>query len=450
MNKAFLSYFQCPEIYGSFNLLGELSAEAGDFRFCLDTICYGRSSSAVCTQPVTRALFDAFRDARIERFTYSLPFNPADLVDNLRYERYVASNHADGYRGTLENLVRNAYYLVRPLLPVSVRKHLQRASLRDWGRIPFPSWPVDRTVDRILERLLVLSMKAHGVEKIPFIWFWPNGYSSCAMMTHDIETSTGLNFCSTLMDIDDSFGIKASFQIVPVGRYIVSDGTLDAIRNRGFEINVHDFNHDGRLFWDHDEFLSRASQINQYARQFGIKGFRSGGLYRNPDWYDAFAFSYDMSVPNVGHLDPQRGGCCTVMPYFIGRILELPLTTTQDYSLFYILGDYSVDLWQRQITLIREKHGLISFIVHPDYLIGKRAQNTYIALLAYLCQLRSEARVWIALPGDVDTWWRQRNRMKLVPDGGRWRIEGPGNERARIAWAMLAGERVSYTLDQVC
>ena len=64
-------------------------------------------------------------------------------------------------------------------------------------------------------------------------------------------------------------------------------------------------------------------------------------MYREQQWFDAFDFSYDMSVPNVAHLEPQRGGCCTVMPYFVGDLLELPLTTVQDYSLFHILNDYS-------------------------------------------------------------------------------------------------------------
>ncbi|HVB59215.1 MAG TPA: hypothetical protein VNE63_22650, partial [Candidatus Acidoferrales bacterium] len=91
------------------------------------------------------------------------------------------------------------------------------------------------------------------------------------------------------------------------------------------------------------------------------------------DWYDAFEFSYDMSVPNVAHLEPQRGGCCTVMPYFVGKILELPLTTIQDYSLFHILGDYSIDLWKQQIDLIMQRNGPVSFITHPDYLREKRA-----------------------------------------------------------------------------
>jgi hypothetical protein len=69
-------------------------------------------------------------------------------------------------------------------------------------------------------------------------------------------------------------------------------------------------------------------------------------VYRNLECFDAFRLDYDMSVPSVAHLDPQRGGCCTVMPYFIGDLVELPLTTTQDYSLFHILGDHSLDLWR--------------------------------------------------------------------------------------------------------
>ena len=136
----------------------------------------------------------------------------------------------------------------------------------------------------------------------------------------------------------------------------------ERLRRRGFEVNLHDLNHDGLLFYDRSEFLVRAAKINQYARQFKCDGFRSGAMYRQQQWYDAFEFSYDMSVPNVASLEPQRGGCCTVMPYFIGEILELPLTTVQDYSLFHILNDYSISLWTQQIEAIREQNGLITLL----------------------------------------------------------------------------------------
>ena len=222
---------------------------------------------------------------------------------------------------------------------------------------------------------------------------------------------------------------------------------LDGLRRRGFEINVHDLNHDGHLFSDRELFFRRVDRINRYGRNYGAAGFRSAVLYRNPDWYEALDFAYDMSVPSVGHLDPQRGGCCSVMPFFIGKILELPVTTTQDYSLFHILNQYSIDLWKRQIDLITEKHGLVSFIVHPDYLLESRARDTYEALLAYLAELRSERKIWIALPGEVDRWWRERSQMRLIRRGNGWEIEGPGKERARIAYASLVGDSVVYRLE---
>jgi hypothetical protein len=171
-------------------------------------------------------------------------------------------------------------------------------------------------------------------------------------------------------------------------------------------------------------------------------------MYRNQNWYDAFDFRYDMSVPNVGHFEPQRGGCCTVMPYFVGKILELPLTTMQDYSLFHILGDYSTSLWEQQIEMIREKNGLASFITHPDYLTEPRARAVYSDLLAYLYRLRAAGKLWIALPMDVDRWWRSRQHMRLARDGKGWRIVGPDSQRARVAYARLDRDRVVYTMEQ--
>src|SRR5205085_12314007 len=146
-------------------------------------------------------------------------------------------------------------------------------------------------------------------------------------------------------------------------------------------------NHDGHLYRNRKQFFERATKINSYAIAYGAEGFRAASLYRKQLWYEALKFSYDMSIPNVAHLDPQRGGCCTVMPYFIGNILELPVTTTQDYTLFNILNDCSIELWKQQMEIIMEKHGLISFIVHPDYIIKPQQRRIYEALLACLCCL---------------------------------------------------------------
>jgi hypothetical protein len=449
-NQALLDYYKCPEEFGEIKRKGELSEKQGFFQFGPGTLCYGRCHAGRPVSHPAGPLFDVSGAVEIDKGVLCLPFDLTEVVDNLRLERYAVEGDTSRPLRMLRAVRHNLYYFLRPWMPIFVRKHLQRFNLSGWHRLSFPKWPVDRTVDTILENALILCMKAKGISSVPFIWFWPEGAQSCAMMTHDVETSAGADFCRELMVLDDSFEIKSSFQVVPEERYVVSNEFLMGLRSRGFEVNVQDLNHDGNLFRDRKEFLRRAGRINEYLCHFRSKGFRSAIMYRNAEWLEAIEASYDMSFPSVAHLEPQGGGCCTIMPYFIGKIVELPLTTIQDYSLFHILGKSSINIWKRQIELIREKNGLISFIVHPDYLKGKREMGLYKALLSYLGRLRVEGTLWIGLPCEVDHWWRARNQMKLVFHSGKWRIEGEGSQRARIAYATLVDNRITYTFQTDC
>ena len=354
-----------------------------------------------------------------------------ETIEGLRSERYTR----DSDYNILRSRAASIYYFFRPILHTAVRKYIQRVCLSGWKHLEVPRWPVDTTVEDVLGQLLLGMLRSDMTRRIPFIWFWPDGASSCAIMTHDVETQIGLRHCSALMDIDATFGVPAAYQIVPEGRYHVSASFIDELRKRGCEVNVQDLNHDGLLFRNEREFSRRAARINEYVDKFGARGFRSAALYRNHEWLTALNVEFDMSVPNVAHLDPQRGGCCTVLPYFIDHLLELPVTTTQDYSLFHILNSYSLDLWKQQIDLIKQKNGLISFITHPDYLTSDVAKSVYRDLLTYLTRLRSDERLWITTPGEVNDWWRQRAQLRIVEDGVGWRIVGPGSGRARIGYA---------------
>ncbi len=434
-------YYRCPERFGRFLPKGPLDSTSGYFQFGPGATCYGSYCGYQTAHSPTPPLHDALRDVVIENGTAYLAFDPSEVVENLRREVY-----ARDWRQGATSVLARMYYFVRPALGVAVRRYLQRFHLRGWDNLSFPRWPVDCSVDNLLEQLLLMSLRASGIEQIPFIWFWPEGGSSCAIMTHDVETKLGRDFCSALMDIDDSFGMKASFQIIPEERYGVSPEFLQSIRQRGFEVVVHDLNHDGHLYRDREQFLERAAKINSYGKEVAADGFRAGVLYRKQLWYDVLKFSYDMSIPNVAHLDPQRGGCCTVMPYFLGDILELPATTVQDYTLFHILSNYSISIWKRQIEIITGKHGLMSFIVHPDYIMKPREQGVYKALLDHLDRLRNEKGVWITTSGEVNRWWRQRAEMRLVDSGHGWEIEGLGKERARVAYASESEGRVVFTV----
>ncbi|PYS03988.1 MAG: hypothetical protein DMG16_04030 [Acidobacteria bacterium] len=433
------------ERYGSFKVANPRTTRAGYFRIGEKAVAYGETAAGFLQPDAECDLYDVLRDVRVTEWDTVLPFDPDEVIDNLRCERYMGSA-AQGVRGLLLKFAKKSYYTIRPFMPVRFRKHLQRIYLRDWNGISFPSWPVDRTVENIFEELLALSLRSHRVQKIPFVWFWPDGYSACVIVTHDIETEAGRSFATELADLDASFGIKSAFQIVPEERYEVSPAFLDSLRLRGCELNLHGLNHDGQLFRDRKEFLRQIKRINQYAREYGAAGFRSPVMYRNIEWYGDLEFSYDMSVPNVGHLEPQRGGCCTVMPYFIGNLVELPLTTTQDYALFNVLRDQSIALWKQQIGLVTEKHGLVSFNVHPDYLISNDCREVYRQLLEHLLDVRADQGAWFALPGEVDQWWRNRRQMRIVTAGGRLRVAGPSSERAVVAYARLENGRVIYEL----
>jgi hypothetical protein len=445
MNDPFLDYFKCPERYARLSLRGPLSGARRFFHFGPGNVCYGRLCEAQNGSDAG-TMCDVLQEVKAEEGTVNLPFDVKEVVDNLRCERYPSP--ARNEKSIAHSLVAAIYYGVRPLLPVGVRKHLQRVHLRGWDSIPFPHWPVDRTVNDLFELLMIFSLRSQKVERIPFIWFWPDGAPSSAIMTHDVETSLGRDFCGTLMDIDDAYGIKASFQVVPERRYEVTPQFLDSITKRGFEVAVQDLNHDGRLYKSRQQFTERVAKINLYRHQWRADGFRAAVLYRRQDWFADLDFSYDMSVPNVAHLDPQRGGCCTVMPYFVGNLLELPVTTIQDYTLFHILKDYRVDLWKTQIELIMEKHGLLSFIIHPDYVTTGPEGKVFESLLYHLAELRRMRGLWIATPGEVNRWWRERADMRIVEDEDGVRIEGRGSERARIAYATEVDGRLALTVER--
>ncbi len=439
------AHFRIPPGLFDLGIRSPLSESPGLFRFGPGVTCHGRFFPSGPAR-ATDAVPDLTKEVRSAHGGCLLPFDPNEAADNLRREAYaIADQPALAHNAW----IRKLYYALRPVLPVSARRHAQRLALRGFEQRSFPVWPVDRSVDCMLERVLALALQSAGVDSVPFIWFWPENKHACVLMTHDVETSRGLNSCDDLMALDQSFGIPASFQLIPHGRYRVTQPALDRIRSRGFEVNLHDWNHDGSLFRNERLFRARAKGINAHADKWKAKGFRSGALYRNPDWLQSLNVEYDMSIPAVAHLDPQSGGCCTIFPWFNGPLLEIPVTMTQDYSLFHILRQYSLDLWKRQLEIALAGCGLACFIVHPDYIRDRRSRDIYRALLAYLDELRDSKNLWVTLPGEVNNWWRRRSRMKLERNGERWEIAGPGSEQARVAFASLQDGHLVYSFSPI-
>ncbi|MCU1251206.1 MAG: hypothetical protein JWQ49_4235 [Edaphobacter sp.] len=210
LSRAVSERYRCPASFLDFQLRSELSSDEGYFRFGEKAICYGQSGSGTGEQCPQSVLYDVLQDTVIEGGKLTLPFDPSKIIDNLRLERY-PHTHLNAYESALKKL----YYQLRPFTNQWLREKIQRFHARKWETRAFPQWPVDTTVESICETLMLLSLESNRTDRIPFVWFWPLGARGCVLMTHDVETAAGRDFCGELLDINDSFGIKASFQIVP-------------------------------------------------------------------------------------------------------------------------------------------------------------------------------------------------------------------------------------------
>ncbi len=156
-NQALADYYRCPDGVGDFVLTGKLADVSGFFKFGPEVICYGQSSSPVSAQAAGAGLHDSLQDVSTEDSVLRLPFEPTQIIDNLRCERYVMGTPRAAQKPVLKSLTRSCYYAVRPLLPVPIRRHIQRFYLRGWSEIPFPNSPVDRTVENLMDTLLLIS-----------------------------------------------------------------------------------------------------------------------------------------------------------------------------------------------------------------------------------------------------------------------------------------------------
>src|SRR5262252_885566 len=114
-------------------------------------------------------MFNALASTKIDsNGAIHLPFDLNEIIDNFRLERYVDRQGADSF-------LQDGYYFLRPLLPLAIRKRIQRLVFRRRLSSKFPTWPVDCSVEQVLEQMMALAIQSTGASEIPFIRFWPDG-----------------------------------------------------------------------------------------------------------------------------------------------------------------------------------------------------------------------------------------------------------------------------------
>ena len=112
---------------------------------------------------------------------------------------------------------------------------------------------------------------------------------------------------------------------------------LRHIRAKGCEIGLHGIKHDCKLFESRASFEAELPKIHRYLREWQAVGFRSPATHRNADWMPELGCLYDSSFPDTDPFEPQGGGCCSIFPFFLGDLVELPITLVQDHTMLEIL-----------------------------------------------------------------------------------------------------------------
>jgi peptidoglycan/xylan/chitin deacetylase (PgdA/CDA1 family) len=314
-----------------------------------------------------------------------------------------------------------AYYRLRRLLPPPIRRFLQRRRRRQ----PSPRWCFpDAFMQALVEQL---AARDGGVTAIDP---WPGGARFAFVLTHDVETACGMRRIAAVAELEERLGFRSSWNIVPY-KYAVDFALVGDLRARGFEIGVHGYNHDGRLFTSRAVFDRRVPGINAALESFGAAGFRAPMVHRNLHWLQALRIEYDASCFDADPYQAMPGGVGGLWPFIAGRFVELPYTLPQDHTLFIVLGQRDGRTWLDKLRYIARRRGMALALTHPDYLDTPPRLEAYRRLLE---AAREQPGMWHALPREVAAWWRERDASSLHQDpGGRWRIAGPAANRARVA-----------------
>jgi hypothetical protein len=407
---------------GALYLFGTLATDRDCTRWLDRVGGTWRPAQAIC-DPRGRPVASVWRDQYGSVF---LPFDPNEVIHNYWSERYRELSERT-FVARLRSLARHSYYRVRPVLPRGAQLQMRRSFSRLQARTRFPRWPIETALHDLYGFLLDLLTEI-APAPIPMIAPWPRGSSWALVLTHDVEGPVGYRNLRQLLETEMSSGYRSSWNFVPRRGYDVDESLVEELHDGGFEIGVHGLYHDGRDV-DSATLRDRLPYMRAYAERWGATGFRSPATLRSWELIPQLGFEFDSSYTDTAPFEPQPGGCCTWLPYMIEDVVELPITLTQDHTLFEVLREPDERAWLDKTAFLQEQGGMALMVTHPDYIGNPTLLRSYSR---FLDAFADDETAWKAVPGEVSAWWRRRAASELRQVAGNWSVVGPARDDAVV------------------
>lgn len=334
----------------------------------------------------------------------------ADLiVEDLLFERYFAH--------------KTPFFVKFPvsykIVPVFIRNFvfsIINKAKKDTG---FPQWPIDSSTDLIYE-IYMKQIRKEIKKKIPYVNFWPNGKKFAVCLTHDLETGAAFSTIEKFRKIERKYGFVSTWNIV-AKKYDIDFAKLQQLEKEGCEVALHGYNHNGKTpYLSKEKMKQRLTEAISKFKGFKILSFRSPQLQRSEKFLKCLSeyFICDSSIPDtdIKSAFAMRSGCCSVFPFMINNMVELPLTMPQDFRMIFSLKYSDADyfaLWKEKVDYIKSLGGFVNVLTHADpYISGNdKKLAIYEKILKHISKSKN---YYSGTMFEIGKWWIERSKSRII------------------------------------
>jgi peptidoglycan/xylan/chitin deacetylase (PgdA/CDA1 family) len=218
-------------------------------------------------------------------------------------------------------------------------------------------------------------------------------------LTHDIDTQDGADFWPKVAQIEESLGLRSTFNVLTAGPYRLDLGWLDELQWRGFEIGLHGDTHDMAIGYRNMKRVEDRLRRCLDTLQRPIAGYRAPAFAGSEPLLrvlEKLGFRYDSSIRArvcyAGDVD-----VCIPYLYPGTRMWEFPVVNQDDW----LFRDRALDdkealfAMQAVVRALQSYGGLLVFNSHPIHL------EAHISFYRQLLTWLVEAQIQVILMGDL-------------------------------------------------